>query len=105
MESSFGGRGLPEDLQRRSRWQSGGLKDRHSKDMPEIVGCEKVKRVKAFHHREAFQKLEKEGLTMIPTHRHGVYLSFHQMSRTWQGFYPHVTSGLSYTFGGKTNRS
>ena len=80
------------------------LANSSDEDMPEIVGCEKVKRVKAFHHREAFQKLEKEGLTMIPTHRHGVYLSFHQTSRTWQGFYPHVTSGLSYTFGGKTNR-
>ena len=81
------------------------LANSSDEDMPEIVGCEKVKRVKAFHHREAFQKLEKEGLTMIPTHRHGVHLSFHQTSRTWQGFYPHVTSGLSYTFGGKTNRS
>ena len=70
-----------------------------------LADPQKVKRVKAFCHREAFKKLEALGLTMIPVHRPGVYLSFHGTSRTWQAFYPNISSGLSFTFGGTTNRA
>lgn len=64
-----------------------------------------VKRVRAFHHREAYVRLESKGLTMLPKHKKGLYLGFHSTTNTWQGFYDGCHSGLSFTFGGKTNRS
>lgn len=75
-------------------------------ELEDVVGpslC--VKRVKAFSNREAYKKIEALGLASIPSHRPGVHLSFHASTRTWQGFYPMVKSGLSFTFGGSTNRA
>lgn len=64
-----------------------------------------IKKVKAFHHRPAFLELENVGLTMVPSHIKGMYLSFHKTTSTWQGFYPGCHSGLSFTFGGTTGRA
>ena len=59
------------------------------------------KKVKSFFHRPAFQKLDSQGLVMIPSHVHGAFLSFHATSSTWQAFYPDSTVQMSFTFGGK----
>ena len=64
----------------------------------------KFVRVKSFFSRPAYQKLEKRGLTMIPRHVTGVFLSFHSTTNTWQGFFPGASNGLCFTFGGKTKR-
>ena len=70
-----------------------------------IVTCATgVKKVKSFHHRPEWKKLESNGLTMLPVHHTGLYISFHSTSRTWQGFYPNVKSGLAFTFGNTTKR-
>lgn len=61
-------------------------------------------KVKAFMRRDEYQELKSKGLTMIPDHEPGIFLSFHKTTRTWQGFYPNVSTGLSYTFGGSTKR-
>ncbi len=63
-----------------------------------------VKRVKEFNHRPEYVKLSGFGLTMLPTHRTGVYLSHHSTSNCWQSFYPGATTGLSFSYGGKTKR-
>jgi len=63
-----------------------------------------VKRVKEFNHRPEYVKLSGLGLTMLPTHRTGVYLSHHSTSNCWQSFYPGTTTGLSFSYGGKTKR-
>ncbi len=59
-------------------------------------------RVKSFDHRPAYVRLQKLGLTMLPTHKagSGVFLSFHKTTNTWQGFYPGCAKQLSFTFGG-----
>ena len=57
-------------------------------------------RVKSFDHRPAYVRLQKLGLTMLPTHKAGVFLSFHKTTSTWQGFYPGCAKQLSFTFGG-----
>lgn len=64
----------------------------------------KFVRVKSFFSRPAYQKLEKRGLTMIPRHMTGVFLSFHSSTNTWQGIFPGASSGMCFTFGGKTKR-
>lgn len=63
-----------------------------------------IKRVKEFDHRPEFIRLRSLGLTMLPAHRAGVYLSHHTTTRCWQSFYPGTTTGLSFTYGGKTKR-
>ena len=65
---------------------------------------EKFTKVKAFCYRDEYKKLQDKGLTMLPTHIPGVFLSFHKGTRTWQGFFPGVSS-CGFTFGGTTNRS
>ena len=72
-------------------------------DVPEGNGSVSVKKVKDFAHRAEYVKLSSLGLTMLPIHRPGVFLSFHKTTRCWQAFYPGVSSGLSFSFGGSTN--
>lgn len=74
-------------------------------DVPEGNGSVIMKRVKDFAHRAEYVKLSALGLTMLPVHRPGVFLSFHKTTRCWQSFYPGVCSGLSFSFGGSTNRA
>lgn len=64
-----------------------------------------VAKVKSFHHRDAWQKLEKLGLVAIPTHVNGCSIGFHRTSNQWQGYYPNCHEGLSARFGGTTKRS
>lgn len=63
------------------------------------------RRVKTFNHLPEYQKLETLGLTLIPSHVPGVFLSCHKTSRSWQGFYPGPSEQLSYSFGGTTKRT
>lgn len=62
-------------------------------------------KVKSFSHRPAFVVLEKEGLTMVPSHKDGVFISFHKTTRSWQGFYPGSTLQMSFSFEGTTGRA
>ena len=62
-------------------------------------------RVKNFDHREAFVKLTARGLTMLPTHKSGVFLSYHKTSKTWQGYYPNCDKQMAFTFGGVKGRN
>lgn len=62
-------------------------------------------RVKSFHHREAYRKLQELGLADIPSVMPGVFLGCHATTRTWQGFFPDEHTGLSATWGGSTGRT
>jgi len=64
----------------------------------------KFNRVKTFMHREAFKRLEERGVTILPASC-GAFLGYHATTRTWQGYYQNKSIGLSFTHGGKTNRS
>ena len=70
--------------------------DGHSCQMP---------KVKNFHNRQAWRKLDELGLASIPTHVNGCSISFHSTTSQWQGYYPNVHTGLCCTFGGKSKRS
>lgn len=60
-------------------------------------------RVKDFCARQAFRNLDAKGLTIIPVHIGGVFLSYHKGSRTWQGSY--ASKGCCFSHGGSTNRA
>ena len=64
-----------------------------------------AKKVKSFHHRPIYVELESQGLVMVPSHREGVFISYHTSSHSWQGFYPGATLQLSFSFGGTTGRT
>lgn len=81
------------------------LADTSDEEVDKLELSVKPKKVKSFHFRPAYLKLEAKNLTMVPSHRQGVYLCFHSTSSTWQGFYPGVSHGLSYTFGSSTKRA
>lgn len=71
--------------------------------LPELeMAASKMSRVKSFFHREAFRKLESQGLTEIPP---GCIISYHGTTRTWQGYFQGKSLGLSSTHGGSTKRS
>ena len=76
-----------------------------SEDEPELQHAPKHKRVKTFMTRPAYQKLARHGLTDIPTTVPGTCLGCHATSRQWQAFFPGTHTGLSYSWGGATNRS
>ena len=63
------------------------------------------RRVKSFMHRPSWQRLERHGLTHIPTAVPGVYIGCHATTRCWQSFFPGVHSGLSFSWSGSTNRT
>lgn len=61
-------------------------------------------RVKAFHHRPAYCKLEALGLVALPPG--GIHISYHSGSRTWSGYHPDKGSKeLCYTHSGTTRRT
>ena len=62
-------------------------------------------RVKTWKDRPAFQKLSQKGLTMIPTHREGVFLSHHTERCTWQGHYPNCDKQMNFKYGGLKGRT
>ena len=62
-------------------------------------------RVKSFMHRESYKTLAKHGLADLPTTLPGICIGCHATSQQWQGFFPEVHSGLSFSWGGKTRRS
>ena len=62
-------------------------------------------RVKTWKDRPAFQKLSEKGLTMIPTHREGVFLSHHTERCTWQGHYPNCDKQMNFKYGGLKGRT
>lgn len=71
--------------------------------LPELeMATSNMSRVKNFFHREAFRKLETQGLTQIPP---GCVISYHKSTRTWQGYFEGKSIGLSSTHGGSTKRS
>ena len=74
-------------------------------EVSKLFPSEGFVKVKAFCYRDEYKKLQGQGLTMIPNHMQGIFLSFHKGTRTWQGFYPGVSTGLCYTFGGSTKRA
>ena len=59
-------------------------------------------RVKDFCHRDAFKKLQNQGLTLVPP---GAVLSYHKTSCCWQGYFDGRSCGLSSTHGGRLGRS
>lgn len=61
-------------------------------------------RVKSFLHRPAFKNLFEKGLTMLPSHVPGIFLSFHKSSQVWQASYPGCSLQLNFTFGKTTGR-
>ena len=65
----------------------------------------KVKRVKAFHMRDAWKQLESANLLHLPLHIVGCSIAFHSTISQWQGYYPHTHTGLTFSFGGRTHRS
>lgn len=81
------------------------LADSSEDELLQTVVDSKHRRVKSFHHRPAYCKLKELGLTDIPCVLPGVFLGFHSTTRTWQGWFPEVHHGLSWTFGGTTGRS
>ena len=76
-------------------------------DILQLKQGDGFKRVKTFCFRQSYKDLEMTGLTMLPVHRQGVYLSFHGTTSTWQSYYPIVPSGIqmAFTFGGTSKRS
>lgn len=62
----------------------------------------KFVRVKNFCHRESWRHLEVQGLAQIPP---GAMISYHSTTRTWQGYFDGVSTGLSCTHSGTTNRT
>eukprot|EP00438_Fugacium_kawagutii_P020979 Skav216151 [mRNA] locus=scaffold3056:86003:94647:- [translate_table: standard] len=75
-----------------------------SGDEDDIQGLpvEKFVRVKNFCHRESWRHLEVQGLAQIPP---GSMISYHSTTRTWQGYFDGVSTGLSCTHSGTTNRT
>ena len=71
----------------------------------ELAPPEGYKRVKNFNHREAYKHLESKDLTAIPTQIPGVTLSFHKLTRSWQGYFPGSTQQMSFSFAGTTKRA
>lgn len=65
----------------------------------------RCKRVKNFHHRQAYQNLAKHGLVEIPSTLPRIGLMCHKTTNCWQGVMPDVHSGLSFTWGGGTGRT
>ena len=63
------------------------------------------KRVKTFCFRKSYKDLELQGLTMLPVHRPGVFLSFHGTTSTWQSYYPSSAIQMAFTFGTTSKRS
>ena len=64
----------------------------------------KFNRVKTFMYREAYQRLQARGATMLPSSC-GAFLGYHATTRTWQGYYRQKSISLSFTRGGRTHRS
>ena len=64
-----------------------------------------VVKVKNFHHRPAWKELDEAGLCVLPRHVKGVSLGHHNLSFTWQGFYPGVNTGLTLAYGRKSKRT
>lgn len=89
----------------------------HSDEVDEIIGDsdeeledfglkpQRTCKVKSFNSRPAWVELERLELTSLPRHITGCSIGFHVSSRQWHGFYPHVHSGLCWSFGGRTNRT
>lgn len=80
------------------------LADSDDEEMWQALLSNKHSRVKSFHHREAYRKLDERGLADIPPVK-GCTLVYHSTSMQWQGYYPSVSSGLSCTWGGVSKRS
>ena len=76
-----------------------------SDDDLEALGLSHATRVKSFHTRESWVALEHKGLTDLPRHVQGCFVSCHATSCQWQGFYPGCTTGMSAKWGGLTRRS
>lgn len=73
-------------------------------ELPPPLSTEQTKKVKNFDHRPEYKHLDSKGLAQIPRHKKGVFLSFHSQTRTWEGYYPGSSSGLAFTFAGRTKR-
>lgn len=78
--------------------------DDEDDDIPEIPGTQTT-RMKTFHLRDAWVRLEKLNLTEMPRHVKGCFIGCHQTSRQWQGFYPGSKITMSCVWGGKTKRT
>ena len=63
-----------------------------------------ARRVKSFNHREAWNELELEGLTLVPSHIVGCFVSYHKRNQQWQAFYPGLRS-KSVSWGRDTKRT
>ena len=66
---------------------------------------QKVCRVKTFNTRSSWVELSELGLTSLPRHVRGCSVGCHLSTCQWQGYYPQTTKGLSFSWGGRTNRS
>eukprot|EP00435_Cladocopium_sp_Y103_P040476 s2993_g11.t1 len=62
----------------------------------------KYSRVKDFCHRESYRHLAARGLSQVPP---GCMIAYHKTSRTWQGYFEGKSCGLTFTHGGRTNRT
>eukprot|EP00438_Fugacium_kawagutii_P009002 Skav204108 [mRNA] locus=scaffold3280:27744:28421:- [translate_table: standard] len=75
--------------------------DEAALDIPMEVSTTKVK---SFFLREAWSKLEKMDLVLIPRHIRGCSIGYHQQNRQWHGFYPGLSKSLTSVWGGTTKR-
>lgn len=64
----------------------------------------KIKKVKDFFLRPAWQQLQKLGLCELPRHITGCSIGYHKTSRQWEGFYPKSKESLTCVWGGSTKR-
>lgn len=62
-------------------------------------------KVKSFDQRAAYAALQAKGLTDIPRHIVGCSIGYHKSNRQWHGFYAEHTIGMTYTWGGKNQRT
>lgn len=76
-----------------------------TEDEDELKGAPAHRKVKSFMNRESYKRLHRKGLADLPTSIPGVCLGRHATHNQWQGFFPGISTGLSFSWGGTTGRS